>query len=43
MKTCEFNPFGTNLSQDDALNSLKLATLNSDIASYFLNRGKQKQ
>ena len=38
MKTCEFNPFGTNLSQDDALNSLKLATLNSDDGELFFEQ-----
>ena len=38
MKTCAFNPFGTNLSQDDALNSLKLATLNSDDGELFFEQ-----
>ena len=35
MKICEFDPFGKNLTREDAMKSLKLATKNSDDGELF--------
>ena len=38
MKTCEFDPFGKNLTWEDAVKSLKLATKNSDDGELFFEQ-----
>ena len=38
MKICEFDPFGKNLTREDAVKSLKLATKNSDDGEIFFEQ-----
>ena len=38
MKICEFDPFGKNLTREDAMKSLKLATKNSDDGELFFEQ-----
>ena len=38
MKICEFDPFGKNLTHEDAMKSLKLATKNSDDGELFFEQ-----
>ena len=38
MKICEFDPFGKNLTREDAIKSLKLATKNSDDGEIFFEQ-----